>query len=344
MSDRPTGPAGDGAATAAGRAAPPRVVAIVPTLDVRSPRIEALLASMHELDGHEHVDLHVVVNTMSGPTRRAAQPTLVPDHSPGTPVRPLVGASILETGLNLGFAGSIAFAAGRADFTHLWLLQDDLRLEAACLVALLRALDSDPGLGAVNPTVVDDTRVVLRRSTGGMLDVEGRIARYSPQRDVPLERYVPEDGLDFVMSRALLVRADAWHRVGGTDASFFPVGWTDVDLCTRLRDDGWRVGSSRDALIHHAKGASTPSALAVATFRRNGALHRARRAGATEPPAVHPEISRELLATVARSASALAFELADDVSIRSATFMLLVRARARMRRLVGRIRRTLRIR
>ena len=329
-------------------AARPRVLAVVPTLDVRAGRLGALCASIAAIDGRELLALTVVVNT-TGVTAPSAEGPARPMTRDGrgsdtAGLRLPDDATVLETGLNLGFAGSLMFAAGRTDFTHLWLLQDDLVIDPDCLTVLLDALADGPTLGAVSPTVVTAHGIVPRRSTGGKVGQDGRIARYCPPKDVAIHRYRPDAALDFVMSRGLLVRAEAWRGIGGADPRLYPVGWTDVDLCTRLRAHGWSIATEPRALVRHEKAASTPRALGVVTGERNRALHHAKVTGGAAPVPVHPDIPRELLATVAQSASSLAFDLAGRLTPRMVMFIALLRLRARVRRLVARLLRPLRLR
>ena len=320
----------------------PEVLAIVPTLDVGARRLARLLGSLDDLTGDASVRVVVVVNR--GPDLPIA------DDGPvgSTPPR---GATVVETGLNLGFAGSIDLAATMFDATHLWLLQDDLVVDPSCLSSLLAVLDRDPTLGAASPTMVDASGTVRRGHAGGVLDPDGDVV-VLPAADVALEEYTPPVDLDFVMSRGLLVRSEAWRAVGGVDPRFYPVGWTDVDLCARLREHGWAFAAIAQATLQHEKSASTSRILGRTTSERNRELFRAKRNGATERPAVHPALTREALEVVAQSASALVLDLtrrADaaaeaargrptDRQLGSPRFL----TRLLMRAMIARIRRPLR--
>lgn len=281
---------------------PARIVGVVPTLDPGSPRLARLIAAIELLDGTAPDQVLVIANRGRDLPIRDADGTRT-----AGPFPPWV--EVIETGLNLGFAGSIAFGAGLTSFTHLWLLQDDLEPQPTCLVGLLTALDGADGLGAVSPTAVDRNGTVERGRAGGRLGPDGRIDELLPAARVPLDRYVPDADPDFVMSRGLLMRAAAWQDIGGTDARFYPVGWTDVDLCIRLRAAGWTFATTASAVVRHTKAASTPRGLAAIAFDRNGALLSAKIAGAGARAPVHPDIPRELLEIVAQSASALVLEL-----------------------------------
>ncbi len=280
-----------------------RVLAVVPTLDADSERLRRLLDTVRYQECRAPLHVLIVANRGSEPPIEVVG-RRVPEPPPGV--------SLVETGLNLGFAGSINFAATLEPFAWIWLLQDDLVLDPGCLRELLTAMDEDPSLGAVNPTRLTADGLVRRGHAGGMLDAEGNVEALLPRETIPLADYVPDASPDFLMSRGMLIRAEAWHQVGGMDARFYPVGWSDVDLCTRLRDAGWSIATIARATLTHEKGASTPSVLGAETFERNGRLHRAKRAGASERPAVHPAIPREALEIVAQAASALMLHLAAD--------------------------------
>lgn len=290
-----------------GRSRP--VLAVVPTLDVGSQRLERLLASIEEPPIDVPMCTIVIANRGAEPLTQSVPP---PDR------RPRHGVEVVEPGLNLGFAGSIAFGATLSEFSYLWLLQDDLVAEPGCLPELLTALDRDPSLGAVNPTRIEDDGLVRRGHSGGLLDPDGRISALLPRTNVHLRDYVPDEQPDFLMSRGMLVRAEAWHGVGGIDARFFPVGWSDVDLCTRLRRAGWGLATVRTAAVLHEKGASTPRALEAVTTDRNGALFRAGLNGAGARPPVHPDVPREVLEAVAQAAGALTLDLARTLDVERA--------------------------
>jgi len=294
----------DAAAEGSRAAVPQRrthVLAVVPTLDVGSPRLARLLTSLEGLTDPPSLEVVVVANRAADlPVEDSVQRAVAPP-----------GVTLIEPGLNLGFGGSMNLATSSRSFTHLWMLQDDLVVHPGCLTSLLSTIDLDASLGAVSPTRIDAMGIVRRHHEGGILTEDGRIASMLPEEDAPLEEYIPHGNPDFVMSRGMLVRAAAWQDVGGMDARFYPVGWSDVDFCWRLRSHGWRFTSCPDATVEHLKGTSTPRTLGLVTFQRNGAIHRAKRDGRLGRPEIHPDLSRETLAIIAQSASALVLDLAQ---------------------------------
>jgi GT2 family glycosyltransferase len=66
---------------------------------------------------------------------------------------------------------------------------------------------------------------------------------------VPRTRGADQWDVDFAIGACQLIRRDAYDVVGGLDESIF-YGPEDVDLCLRLRANGWRVVQV-DAVCEH---------------------------------------------------------------------------------------------
>jgi N-acetylglucosaminyl-diphospho-decaprenol L-rhamnosyltransferase len=64
--------------------------------------------------------------------------------------------------------------------------------------------------------------------------------------------------VDWVSGFCMLVRAPAFHQIGGFDPKFF-LYFEDVDICKRLRDAGWGVASVGAAVAEHKESTSTAS-------------------------------------------------------------------------------------
>ncbi len=54
----------------------------------------------------------------------------------------------------------------------------------------------------------------------------------------------------------LMIRRDAWQRIGGFDEQFFPVWFEDVDFCLRLKKAGYRIRYTPQAVARHEGGHS----------------------------------------------------------------------------------------
>ena len=65
-----------------------------------------------------------------------------------------------------------------------------------------------------------------------------------------------EREVDWVSGAAMLIRRSAFEQVGGFDEAFWLYG-EELDLCTRLRDMGWKVLASPGLEVLHEGGVST---------------------------------------------------------------------------------------
>jgi GT2 family glycosyltransferase len=54
----------------------------------------------------------------------------------------------------------------------------------------------------------------------------------------------------------LMVRRAAWEALGGFDEGFFPIWFEDVDFCKRLKDRGYRILFTPEAIAIHQGGHS----------------------------------------------------------------------------------------
>jgi N-acetylglucosaminyl-diphospho-decaprenol L-rhamnosyltransferase len=75
-----------------------------------------------------------------------------------------------------------------------------------------------------------------------------------------------EREVDWVSGACMLIRREAFDGVGGFDEAFWLYG-EELDLCTRLRDAGWKVLATPELEILHEGGVSTGRS------RRTHAMH-----------------------------------------------------------------------
>ena len=80
--------------------------------------------------------------------------------------------------------------------------------------------------------------------------------------------------LDWVSGACMLVRREAFDRVGGFDPRFF-LYWEDADLCRRMRSNGYRVRYHPSARVAHTVGQSSRTArrLAIRAFHQSAYLY-----------------------------------------------------------------------
>jgi N-acetylglucosaminyl-diphospho-decaprenol L-rhamnosyltransferase len=171
---------------------------------------------------------------------------------------------------NGGFAAGCNAGLAVSSAPYVLLLNPDARLDRQGLEALSTTLDSDPTIGAVGPTILDDE---------GRLDYSQRrfprIASTFGQalflhRVIPSAGWVDEvirDGRLYVAPRdaewlsgaCLMMRRDLVVECGGLDEGFF-MYCEDTDICRQFQDRGYRVRFEPGAVAFHEGGASAPRA------------------------------------------------------------------------------------
>ena len=156
------------------------------------------------------------------------------------------------------------------------LLNEDSELHPGAAAALVRALDDDPGAGAVGAQLVSNE--------GEPVPCAWRLPGVGPALAVALgvqklavtqSRGTRRREVGWCQSSALLVRRAAAEEVAFLDSDFF-VYSDETDFCKRLRDAGWRILFEPAAVAtHHNQLSSDRSAekRRLVEFHRNRDLY-----------------------------------------------------------------------
>lgn len=185
------------------------------------------------------------------PQLREDDELLVVDNasSDGTPDGARAASSVvrvLETGANAGFAGGCNAGASATRAPLLLFLNPDAKPAPGCLEALRAAATAHPGWGA--------WQALVTLPGGERVNTSGGITHYlgfgwAGECDAAV---VPGEDreVSFASGAALVVRREAWERVGGFDPDYFMYA-EDLDLSLRLRLAGYGVGIARAAIVEH---------------------------------------------------------------------------------------------
>jgi len=164
-----------------------------------------------------------------------------------------LAVELVETGENLGFGGGcnvgmrLALERG-AKFV--WLLNNDAVPHPDALQAMLRVMERDAQVGAVGSVIYDLERPERVQTWGG-----GRVWRWAGVARHH-RRPVATGRIDYLTAASILLRREALERTGLFDDDTFFMYWEDVDLCFRLRMQGWKLAVAGDAMIWHQRSSS----------------------------------------------------------------------------------------
>ncbi|MBI5868953.1 MAG: glycosyltransferase family 2 protein [candidate division Zixibacteria bacterium] len=167
--------------------------------------------------------------------------------------------AVIHSPQNLGFAAGVNAAAAQSRGRWLLLANPDINWSADELDRLIQFLESHPRAAAVSPRLVfpdGQPQLSIRRfpthaniwfSRGAPW---GAISRFYTRPD-PSQPSVVEA----VSAACLMLCRDAFHEVGGMDASYF-LYVEDTDLCKRLSEHGYEIWMDPSITVAHRWGAS----------------------------------------------------------------------------------------
>lgn len=136
---------------------------------------------------------------------------------------------------NRGFARATNQGMEHVQGHMLWLNNDVEFVRPNTIEALYDRLERDPSLGAIGPV----TDFAL-----------------GPQMVTQAASYPPLHPARFLIGFCMLVREDAWKKVGKLDEGFNDAGQDDLDYSIRIRKAGYTLAVNRDVFVHHFGGAT----------------------------------------------------------------------------------------
>ena len=160
---------------------------------------------------------------------------------------------------NYGFAGGYNHALQQIDAELYVLLNSDVQVTPGWLKPLVRQLEKDDAIAAVQPKIKDfheRSKFEYAGGAGGFIDYlgypfcRGRIfsttEKDQGQYDTPMEVF-------WATGAALVIRSSLFHQVGGFDPDHF-AHLEEIDLCWRLKRAGYRIMAVPSSTVYHIGG------------------------------------------------------------------------------------------
>ncbi|MDQ1700196.1 MAG: hypothetical protein QOG34_2059, partial [Frankiaceae bacterium] len=154
-----------------------------------------------------------------------------------------------------------------------WVLHDDCAPDPEALERLLERVDASPSVSVAGPKVLSwDRRRLIE--VGLTTDGSGRRETMLEPREVDQGQHDSRGDVLAVGTAGMLVRRDAWDRLGGLDDQL-PFYGDDIDFGWRVNAEGGRVVVATDAVVRHAAALATGRRRPDALAGRTGATARA---------------------------------------------------------------------
>lgn len=162
---------------------------------------------------------------------------------------------------NAGFAAAVNLGVARTAAPAVLALNADTVLEPGAVGRLAEALAADPGLGGVQPRILQlepgtegDVARARLYSRGMALSTDGR-AFEEGAGEAQDSRSATAREVFGVCGAACLLRRQLFEQLGGYDERYFAF-YEDVDLNVRARIAGWRFAYVPEAVVWHVGNAS----------------------------------------------------------------------------------------
>jgi GT2 family glycosyltransferase len=173
----------------------------------------------------------------------------------------------VATGHNGGFAYGANIGMSFGDAPYVLLLNPDAAIDPGDLLALVDALEREPGAALAAPRIesfdgrlaYSQRRFQRLRSTWCQALFLHRVWPRAPWTDELVrdeEAYDRPGRPEWVSGACMLLRRNALEQVRGLDERFF-LYCEDMDLCRRLRAAGYEVVFEPRAVARHIGGASS---------------------------------------------------------------------------------------
>jgi hypothetical protein len=190
-------------------------------------------------------------------------------------------AELIETGHNGGYAYAnniglrrCGYAQGNAPETlprYALLLNPDTVVPPNALAQAVAFMDAHPDVGAMGPRLVREdgsldracrrsfpTPAVSFYHLSGLARLYPNSPRFARYNLTYLDETQQAD-VDAVVGAFMLMRAEALEQAGLLDEVFFMYG-EDLDLCYRIKRQGWRIVYNPALTVLHRKGAASRKA------------------------------------------------------------------------------------
>ena len=188
---------------------------------------------------------------------------------------------VLQNSRNVGFGRANNLGVSASSAPLCWLLNSDTVVRPGCIDAICDAIAADESVAIVGCRLLNRDGTIqfscMRFPSLALLALqESMLYRLLPSRyrlfiEPPLLH--ARTSCDWVYGAAMLVRKEAFERVGGFDPRIWMYG-EEMDLCSRLRQAGWGIMfEPAAAVVHYGEGSWRGDAARPILLRQRGLLH-----------------------------------------------------------------------
>lgn len=168
---------------------------------------------------------------------------------------PGLPGKFIELPENKGFSTACNAGVKAARGEYVCLLNADTIPKPGWIEPLIAALDADPKLGIVGPSIwtPEGTLDCVGSRWDRVNQVWEHIGGGQPWHPDLDKELVERDMVTFACA---VIRRSLWDELGGLDEAYNPAYWEDADFSMRARERGWKIAVCPQAQIVHVRGHS----------------------------------------------------------------------------------------
>jgi GT2 family glycosyltransferase len=172
------------------------------------------------------------------------------------------GLRVVVNSENLGVAGgrNCGFReAVRRGNDYVLSLDNDTRIDAHLIEALIAVAESDPRIGVVGPKTYSDDGSGTIQCAGGRITYTQNVCSQRGSGEADHGQYDENEDVDYFPGFGFMARREVFERLNFLDESFYGYGHEDTDFCTRAVQLGYRVAYVPQAVLWHRGSATVGS-------------------------------------------------------------------------------------
>ena len=186
------------------------------------------------------------------------------DHSVAFLKQEYPGIELIRFDKNYGFTEGYNKALAKVDAEYFILLNSDIEVTENWVDPLIDILEKDKEVAVVMPKIkayADKAYFEYAGAAGGFIDILGYPfcrGRMLNNIEKDTGQYDQETEIFWATGACMAIKADTFKKAGGFDTFMF-AHMEEIDLCWRLKNQGYKIIFTPKSVVYHVGGGSLPN-------------------------------------------------------------------------------------
>lgn len=178
---------------------------------------------------------------------------------------------IIKNKTNGGFAKGYNDALSQINSDYYVLLNSDIEVTPGWINPIIKLMESDNSIAACQPLIRSYHTPQLFEyagASGGFIDSYGYPfcrGRLFQHLESDFGQYNDTREIFWATGACLFIRAELYHKLGGFDEDFF-AHMEEIDLCWRLKHEGYKIMVCPESVVYHVGGGTLPKKSSFKTY------------------------------------------------------------------------------